>query len=109
MRQRMAAVFPALRDVSVEFVWGGFVDISLNRVPDFGRIAGNVYYLKGFSGHGIATTMLGGRLVAEAIDGQAKRFDVFARFRHASFPGGKWLRMPSLVLGMAYHRLRDLR
>lgn len=108
MRQRMVAVFPALRDVPVAFVWGGFVDISMNRAPDFGRIASNVYYLQGFSGHGVAATGLGGQLVAQAIAGQAERFDVFSRLRHAPFPGGKWLRMPTLVLGMAYHRLRDL-
>ena len=107
MRQRMAAVFPALRGVAIEFVWGGFVDISMNRAPDFGRLGGNVYYLQGFSGHGVAATGLGGRLVAEAIAGQAERFDVFARLKHAPFPGGLWLRTPSLVLGMAYHRLRD--
>ena len=107
MRQRMVAVFPALRDAAVDFVWGGFVDISMNRAPDFGRIGGNVYYLQGFSGHGVAATALAGRLAAEAIAGQAGRFDVFARLRHAPFPGGKWLRMPSLVLGIACHRLRD--
>jgi len=108
MRQRMVAVFPALQGVAVDFVWGGFVDISMNRAPDFGRIASNVYYLQGFSGHGVAATGLGGQLVAQAIAGQAERFDVFSRLRHAPFPGGKWLRMPTLVLGMAYHRLRDL-
>ncbi|CAM3304706.1 FAD-binding oxidoreductase [Polaromonas hydrogenivorans] len=107
MRQRMVAVFPALRGAAVEFVWGGFVDISMNRAPDFGRLGGNLYYLQGFSGHGVAATGLGGRLVAEAIAGQAGRFDVFARLKHAPFPGGLWLRTPSLVLGMAYHRLRD--
>jgi gamma-glutamylputrescine oxidase len=108
MRQRMAQVFPALKSTAVEFVWGGFVDISMNRSPDFGRIGGNLYYLQGFSGHGVAATGLGGRLVAEAIAGQAERFDLFARLKHQPFPGGRLLRTPSLVLGMAYHRLRDL-
>ena len=42
MRQRMVQVFPQLKDVAEEFVWGGFVDISMNRAPDFGRLgAGN--------------------------------------------------------------------
>ncbi len=111
MRKRLLAVFPVLHKVPVDFVWGGFVDISMNRAPDFGRLEGkdsNVYYLQGFSGHGVAATGLGGRLVAEAIAGQAGRFDVFARMKHLPFPGGRWLRMPSLLLGTAYHRLRDL-
>lgn len=108
MRQRMGRVFPELRDVPVEFVWGGFVDITMNRAPDFGRLGSNLYYLQGFSGHGLALTGLAGRLVAQAIGGQAERFDVFSRLQHRRFPGGRHLRMPSLVLGTLYHRLRDL-
>ena len=78
MRQRMVQVFPALQNVGVDFVWGGFVDISMNRAPDFGRIGSNVYYLQGFSGHGVALTALAGQLVAEAVAGDSERFDVFA-------------------------------
>lgn len=108
MRARMVHTFPQLHAARVEFAWGGFVDISRNRAPDFGRVASNVYYLQGFSGHGLALTGLAGRLVAEAMAGDAGRFDVFARLRHHDFPGGRWLRMPSLVLGMAWFRLRDM-
>jgi gamma-glutamylputrescine oxidase len=79
----------------------------MNRAPDFGRLGSNVFYLQGFSGHGVALTGLAGKLVAETITGQAERFDVFARLKHRSFPGGKLLRTPSLVLGMLYHQLRD--
>ncbi|NBW48814.1 MAG: FAD-binding oxidoreductase [Betaproteobacteria bacterium] len=108
MAKRMAAAFPELKDVAVDYVWGGFVDISMSRAPDFGRLDSNIYYLQGFSGHGVALTGLAGRLVAQAIDGQAKRLDLFARIQHRRFPGGRLLRMPSLVLGMAYHQLKDL-
>ncbi|MEJ7137330.1 NAD(P)/FAD-dependent oxidoreductase [Amphibiibacter pelophylacis] len=108
MARRMAQVFPALRGTPVDFVWGGFVDISMNRAPDFGRLGDNIYYLQGFSGHGVALTGLAGQLVAQAVAGQAERFDVFARLQHHRFPGGAALRTPSLVLGMAWHRLRDL-
>jgi gamma-glutamylputrescine oxidase len=107
MTERMGMVFPQLRNVPVEFVWGGFVDISMNRAPDFGRLGSNLYYLQGFSGHGVALTGLAGQLVAQAIAGQAERFDMFARLQHRKFPGGALLRTPSLVLGMAYHRLMD--
>ena len=107
MQQRMAAIFPELASVPVEFVWGGFVDISMNRAPDFGRVGKNIYYLQGFSGHGVALTGLAGQLVAEAVAGQAGRFDVFARLKHRNFPGGPMLRTPVLALGMLWHRLRD--
>ena len=108
MAQRMAHVFPALQSVPVDFVWGGFVDISMNRAPDFGRLGNNLFYLQGFSGHGVALTGLAGKVLAEAVAGQSERFDVFAKLQHQKFPGGSLLRTPSLVLGMAYHRLKDL-
>jgi gamma-glutamylputrescine oxidase len=115
MRKRMAATFPQLAQTRVEYAWGGFVDITMNRAPDFGRLpaaqaggAQNVYYLQGFSGHGLALTGLAGRLVAEAMAGDASRFDIFARLRHRPFPGGALLRTPALVLGMAWYRLRDM-
>jgi gamma-glutamylputrescine oxidase len=109
MRRRMVQTFPQLADTKITHAWGGFVDISMNRAPDFGRLpqAPNVYYLQGFSGHGLALTGLAGRLVAEAISGDAGRFDTFARIKHRPFPGGRLLRMPALVLGMAWYRLRD--
>jgi gamma-glutamylputrescine oxidase len=107
MRQRMFAVFPQLKDVAIEYAWGGFVDITMNRAPDFGRIGANVYYLQGFSGHGLALTGLAGKLAAEAIAGDAQRFDIFARLKHRDFPGGKWLRTPGLVAAMTWYRLRD--
>lgn len=107
-RRRMVRVFPALKEVRVEYAWGGYVDITLNRAPDFGRLEPDVYYLQGFSGHGIALTGLAGKLVAEAIAGDAGRFDVFARIPHRPFPGGALLRRPALVMAMLYYRLRDL-
>ncbi len=107
-RRRMLQVFPQLADARIEFAWGGYVDITMNRAPDFNRLAPNVYYLQGFSGHGIALTGIAGQLVAESIAGQAERFDVFTKLRHRKFPGGAALRMPALVLAMAWYRMRDL-
>jgi len=108
MRRRMVRVFPQTADLEVEYTWGGFLDISRSRAPDFGRLAPNVFYLQGFSGHGMALTALAGKLVAEAVAGTAERFDVFARLPHRDFPGGRWFRRPSLILAMLYYRLRDL-
>jgi gamma-glutamylputrescine oxidase len=108
MRRRMARIFPELSAVEVEYAWGGYLDITRSRAPDFGRLSPNVYYLQGFSGHGMSLTVLAGRLAAEAVAGTAERFDVFARLPHRDFPGGPLLRRPSLVLAMLYYRLKDL-
>jgi gamma-glutamylputrescine oxidase len=108
MATRMRRIFPTLADVKVAYAWGGYLDITMNRAPDFGRLAPNVFYLQGFSGHGMTLTGLAGKLVAEAVAGSAERFDVFARIPHRDFPGGALFRRPSLVLAMLYYRLRDL-
>jgi gamma-glutamylputrescine oxidase len=128
LRRQIARTFPELATTPLTHAWGGFVDITMNRAPDFGRLGERlprsaqtapaapsqadplerVYHLQGFSGHGVALTLLGGRLVAEAIAGDAGRLDVFSRLRHRPFPGGAALRTPLLVLGMAWYRLRDL-
>lgn len=108
LRRLMLTVFPSLADVPVAYCWEGLVGITINRFPDFGRLAPNIVYAQGFSGHGVALTGLAGRLLAEAVAGTAERFDVFARIPHRPFPGGRRLRMPALVLAMSWYRLRDV-
>lgn len=107
MTRRMRRVFPQLGDVGIEYVWGGYVDISLNRGPHWGRLTPNVYFAQGFSGHGVASTGLAGQVIAQAIRGQAERLDAFARLPHRPFPGGRLLRTPLLVAAMAWYKLRD--
>jgi gamma-glutamylputrescine oxidase len=106
-RRRMLRVFPQLADARIEHAWGCRLDITMNRAPHFGRLAPNVFYLQGFSGHGIALAGLAGELVAEALAGSAERFDIFARLPHRNFPGGL-LRRPLLAFAMLWYRLRDL-
>jgi gamma-glutamylputrescine oxidase len=106
-RARLLRVFPQLADARITHSWGGFVDITLNRAPDFGRLAPEVWYLQGFSGHGVVLAGLAGQVLAEAIAGQSERFDVFARIRHMSFYGGMPLRRAALVLAMLWYRLKD--
>jgi len=107
MRHRMRKVFPQLGDLDFEYLWGGVIDISLNRAPHWGRIGPNVYFAQGFSGHGVAATNLAGRVLAEAIRGQHERLDVYERIRHRDFPGGRALRTPLLVAAMSWYKLRD--
>ncbi|HKT99194.1 MAG TPA: FAD-binding oxidoreductase [Paraburkholderia sp.] len=108
MRNDMLKTFPQLADLKVEYAWGGFVDITMNRAPHFGRLSPTMYFAQGFSGHGVNTTGLAGTLIAEAIHGQAARFDLFGKIRHRDFPGGATLRTPALVLAMAWYRMKDL-
>ena len=109
LRQRMARRAPQRVGTAISQAWGGFVDLSMDRAPDFRRRsdAPKVNYLQGFTGHGRALTGVAGQLVAEVMAGDSQRFDVFARLRHRPFPGDRWLRTPAPVLGMAWYRMKD--
>ncbi|GHA91489.1 NAD(P)/FAD-dependent oxidoreductase [Modicisalibacter luteus] len=107
MDAKIAHLFPALRGVSIDYRWGGDVAITLNRAPDFGRLDANLFYAQGYSGHGMSLAGLAGKLLSDAIAGQAERFDVFASMPHRLFPGGRWLRTPLLVLATNFYKLRD--
>ncbi|MBU3068561.1 FAD-binding oxidoreductase [Aestuariicella sp. G3-2] len=107
MRKKMLKVFPGLEGVQLTHGWSGQMGIGMNRMPQLGRLKGNVYYIQAYSGHGVAPTHMMGRITAQMIAGQAERFDVFAKIKHWSFPGGKLLRTPSFALGMLYYKMLD--
>jgi gamma-glutamylputrescine oxidase len=107
LRERIGHVFPQLAHVSIEFSWSGVIDATINNAPNFGRLGPSVYYLQGFSGHGIALANVAGRLVAEAVSAHAERFDVLARLQHLQFPRHALARRAAISVGTLFHRIRD--
>ena len=107
VRPYMLKLFPQLRDAKIDYSWGGTLSVTVNRLPHFGRLKPNLYFAQGYSGHGISTSIMAGKVIAEAIDGDAGRFDVFERLPTYTFPGGTLLRYPGMVLGMLYYTLKD--
>ncbi|WP_227367929.1 NAD(P)/FAD-dependent oxidoreductase [Halomonas sp. M20] len=107
MDAKIAGLFPVLKGTKIDYRWGGDVAITVNRAPDFGRLDRNVLYAQGYSGHGMSLAGLAGKLLSDAIAGQAERFDVFAAMPHRRFPGGRLLRQPLLVLATNFYKLRD--
>jgi len=108
LRPNMLKVFPQLKGVRIDYEWGGYLAISMNRVPQLGRIKNNTYYAQGYSGHGVAPAHLAGKVLADAICGDCEQFDVFERVGHLKLPGGKWFANPALALGMLYYRLKEI-
>jgi len=106
-RRPMLEIFPQLSRARIDYAWGGTLGITVNRMPHFERIAGNILTAGGYSGHGVAMATLGGKLAAEAMIGQAGRFDLMARVPTHPFPGGPALRTPLLILAMLWFSLRD--
>ena len=107
VRKPMLEIYPQLRDIKITHAWGGTLGITMNRMPHFERLAGNILSASGYSGHGVAMATLGGKLAAEAIAGQAERFDLMASVPTRAFPGGMAFRWPLLVLAMVWFSLRD--
>jgi gamma-glutamylputrescine oxidase len=107
VRNYMLEVYPQLADFKIDYGWGGRVAITMNRLPHFGRVADNIWYMQGYSGHGVPTATFAGKLLAEAVSGKMERFDLFANLPTRKFPGGTLLRWPGMVAGMLYYALRD--
>ncbi|MEC4726646.1 FAD-binding oxidoreductase [Shewanella sp. D64] len=107
IRPKMLATFPQLKDVKIDFTWTGNFLLTLSRLPQVGRIGDNIYYSQGCSGHGVTYTHLAGKILAEAIHGQASRFDVFASLPHYPFPGGHMFKIPFSAIGAWYYTMRD--
>ena len=106
LRRRMVDVFPLLAQAETQQVWSGRIGITVNRVPQFGRTDDDIYFVQGFSGHGVALSGQAGAILANAVIGDASQLDVMCKLRHMPFPGGP-LRTPALALGMAWYKLRD--
>ncbi len=106
-KSKVLWLWPELKDIGIDYVWGGKIAVTVNRLPSIGRIAPEIYYAQGFSGHGVALTSLTGKILAEIISGNAERFDLFASIRHRKFPGGRLLHWPIHVLTMTLLDLSD--
>lgn len=107
IRAKMLKTFPQLHGIRTEFAWTGNFLLTLSRLPQVGRIGDNIYYSQGCSGHGVTYTHLAGKILAEALRGQAERFDAFAGLPHYPFPGGQRFSAPLSALGALYYSLRD--
>lgn len=107
VRPHLLGVYPELADTRLEFGWGGTLAITRNRMPDMGIKQGVVYYAQGFSGHGVPTGTMAGKLIAGSILDNHEDFDLMASLKTVSFPGGPLLRRPSLVAGMLFYSLLD--
>ncbi|WP_285962119.1 NAD(P)/FAD-dependent oxidoreductase [Pseudomonas tohonis] len=107
IRPKMLKTFPQLKDVKIDYAWTGNFLLTLSRLPQVGRIGDNIYYSQGCSGHGVTYTHLAGKVLAEALRGQAERFDAFASLPHYPFPGGRLFQVPFSAIGAWYYSLRD--
>jgi glycine/D-amino acid oxidase-like deaminating enzyme len=69
LRRGMIGVYPQLRDVKVEYVWGGTLDFTLDVMPHAGKI-NDMHFAAGFAGHGVAAATWFGAKLAGLICGE---------------------------------------
>ena len=107
LQTRMCALFPQIKGAKIDYAWGGTLGVTMTRMPAVLRIGPNIIAAGGYSGHGVALAGMAGKVMAEAVAGQAGRFDTLADLKIPNFPGGTALRAPLLALAMTWYSLRD--
>ena len=108
-RKQLSKVFPQLSEQPIDFLWGGHIAITVNRVPNIGQLSNKIFYAQGFAGHGVALTGIAGKIIAESIfSGRTQELESFEKIKHHNFPGGRLLRMPFLVTISAMQRMMDI-
>jgi glycine/D-amino acid oxidase-like deaminating enzyme len=105
MRNNLAAVFPQLRSVPVEFAWWGKLGFTVDHLPHLGQHEG-VYYAAGYCGHGVALATHLGEKLAGLIQGTVAGHSAFAGLKFRAIPfydGRPWF----LPLVYRWFSLRD--
>ncbi|WP_077034620.1 FAD-binding oxidoreductase [Pelomonas sp. KK5] len=104
LQRGLVEMFPQLKDVRLDYCWGGLVDMSQDRLPHAGERDG-LYYSLGYSGHGTQMSVHMGQRMAETMLGNAAANP----WRDRPWPaipghlGPPWF-LPAVGL---YYRLKD--
>ena len=107
LRREMINVYPQLKDVNVEYVWGGTLDFAFDMMTHVGEVDG-IYYSLGYAGHGVAMATYLGKTVADAmLNGNIKEHP-FAQFDFPGAPLGLYNGYPwFLPFAGAWHKILD--
>ena len=107
LRREMIQIYPQLKNVKIEYVWGGTLDFAFDMMTHVGE-ANGIYYSLGYAGHGVAMATHLGKTVAEAmIQGNIKEHP-FASFNFPGAPLGLYNGSPwFLPLAGAWHKILD--
>ncbi|RIK46125.1 MAG: FAD-dependent oxidoreductase [Chloroflexi bacterium] len=107
LRREMIQIFPQLKDVKVEYVWGGTLDFAFDQMTHVGEEDG-IFYSLGYAGHGVAMATYLGATVAEAMMKGNIRDHPFARLGFPSAPPGLYDGRPwFLPLAGLWHKILD--
>lgn len=80
LRSEMTNTYPQLSELKTELAWSGLMAYARHLMPQIGQMQNGVWHCTAFGGHGLNTTAIGGKLIAEAILGSTDRYKLFAPF-----------------------------
>ena len=87
---------------------GWDIAITINRRPHFGTLMNNkLIYGFCYSGHGLAVSVIAGKLISEYLNGDKQRFKFFSEINHMSIPMGSVFRRPIYSSAIFYYKMRD--
>ena len=78
LRAAMEEVYPQLAGVKTERAWSGWMGYARHLMPQIGRLGPDAWHITAFGGHGLNTTAIAGKVLAEAITGETNRIQMFA-------------------------------
>jgi gamma-glutamylputrescine oxidase len=80
LRREMTSTYPQLTGLRTELAWSGLMSYARHLMPQIGEMQPGVWHCTAFGGHGLNTTAIGGKVVAEGILSQSDRHRLFAPF-----------------------------
>jgi glycine/D-amino acid oxidase-like deaminating enzyme len=80
LRREMVGTYPQLKDVKVELAWSGLMSYAKHLMPQIGKLGEGLWHCTAFGGHGMNTTAIGGKVIAEGITGASDRYRLYAPF-----------------------------
>src|ERR1041385_8197224 len=85
LQESFARHFPQLAGLKWEYAWGGPIASTTRLTPFFGTI-GNVLYALGYTGHGIGSTRLAGKILAHMTLAQSSELLSLQMVQRKPFP-----------------------
>lgn len=67
LKRDLLKVYPELRDVKVDYAWGGLMSYARHQMPQIGQLPDGSWHALGFGGHGVGPTTAAGEVIADAI------------------------------------------
>lgn len=80
LRREMLTAYPQLAGLKTDLSWSGLMGYARHLMPQVGEMSPGIWHITAFGGHGLNTTAIAGKVLAEAMLNQTDRIRLFAPF-----------------------------